>query len=127
MERRIAELEDKVGKSREKKNLIDLTDQLRDELSNDFGTLSKLNSSLPEQLNQLLQTLKEMKIGAEPDDGADYWEEKKNIERHIKALTQGQVLCTNLGDEVKRADKKIQTILEDTKTPSECSDLLKAT
>jgi len=68
-----------------------------------------------------------MKIGAEPDDAADYWEEKKNIERHIKALTQGQVLCTNLSDEVKRADKKIQTVLEDTKPSSECSDLFKAT
>jgi len=49
-----------------------------------------------------------MKIGSEPDDTADYWEERKNIERHIKAITQGQVLCTNLNDEIKRVDKKIQ-------------------
>jgi hypothetical protein len=68
-----------------------------------------------------------MKIGAEPDDTADYWEERKNIERRIKALTQGQVLCTNLDAEVKRADKKIQSILADTKVPGESSDLLKAT
>ena len=68
-----------------------------------------------------------MKIGAAPDDTADYWEERKNIERHIKALSQGQVLCTNLDDEIKRADKKIQSILADTKAPGECSDLSKAT
>lgn len=68
-----------------------------------------------------------MKLGAEPDDTADYWEERKNIERHIKALTQGQVLCTNLDDEIKRVDKKIQSILDDTKAPGECSDLLKTT
>lgn len=68
-----------------------------------------------------------MKIGSEPDDSADYWEERKNIERHTKAITEGQVLCTNLDDEIKRANKKIQSILEETKTPHECSDLSKAT
>jgi hypothetical protein len=43
LERRIAELDDKVGKSSEKKNLMDLATQLRGDLSNDFGTLTKLN------------------------------------------------------------------------------------
>ena len=54
LEKRIAELDDKVGKSREKKNLVDMANQLRDDLSNDFGNLKKLNQSLPEQLNELL-------------------------------------------------------------------------
>jgi hypothetical protein len=70
--------------------------------------LKKLNASLPEQLNQLLEVLKEMKIGAEPDDSADYWEERKNIERHIKTITQGLVLSSNLDGEIKRVEKKIQ-------------------
>jgi hypothetical protein len=27
-----------------------------------------------------------MKIGAEPDESADYWEERKTIEKHINLL-----------------------------------------
>lgn len=34
----------------------------------------------------MLKTLAEMKIGAEPDESADYWEERKTIEQHITAL-----------------------------------------
>jgi len=34
-----------------------------------------------------LKTLEEMKIGSLPDDSADYWEEKGDIDQWIKALT----------------------------------------
>ena len=32
-------------------------------------------------MDDVEKTLKEMKIGAGPDDSADYWEEKEKIER----------------------------------------------
>jgi len=34
----------------------------------------------------MLKTLKEMKIGSEPDDTADYWEEREAIATHTKNL-----------------------------------------
>jgi len=34
----------------------------------------------------MLETLKEMKNGSEPDESADYWEEKKKIVKWTTAL-----------------------------------------
>ena len=31
-----------------------------------------------------------MKIGSEPDESADYWEERKTIDRHINALKKAK-------------------------------------
>lgn len=40
----------------------------------------------PKQIDMMLKTLAEMKIGAEPDESADYWEERKTIDQQILAL-----------------------------------------
>lgn len=37
------------------------------------------------------ETLNEMKNGSEPDETADYWEEKKNIEDHLGDLKRIKV------------------------------------
>lgn len=37
------------------------------------------------------ETLNEMKNGSEPDENADYWEEKKNIEEHLADLKRIKV------------------------------------
>jgi len=34
----------------------------------------------------MLKTLAEMKAGSEPDESADYWEERKTIDQQITAL-----------------------------------------
>ena len=34
----------------------------------------------------MLKGLAEMKIGSEPDESADYWEERQTIDQHIAAL-----------------------------------------
>tara|TARA_B100000780_G_scaffold247375_1_gene192297 strand:- start:615 stop:731 length:117 start_codon:yes stop_codon:yes gene_type:complete len=34
----------------------------------------------------MVKTLQEMKSGSEPDESADYWEERKTIEQHLIAL-----------------------------------------
>jgi hypothetical protein len=59
-----------------------LTKQMQDDLDSFQGVLDKT----PKQIEQMLKTLAEMKIGAEPDESADYWEERKTIEQHINAL-----------------------------------------
>ena len=45
-----------------------------------------LSEKLPSQIEMMLETLKEMKIGAEPDDSADYWEERNKINTWISEL-----------------------------------------
>ena len=34
----------------------------------------------------MLKTLQEMKNGSEPDESADYWEERKTIDQQLTAL-----------------------------------------
>ena len=34
----------------------------------------------------MLKTLQEMKIGSEPDESADYWEERKKIDKWTTSL-----------------------------------------
>jgi hypothetical protein len=45
-------------------------------------------STLPDQLNKTLLILKEMKNGSEPDEHADYWEEKRQIDKHIRDIEE---------------------------------------
>jgi len=46
------------------------------QLSEDIANLKGVLSDLPPKIESMLLTLKEMKNGSEPDDTADYWEEK---------------------------------------------------
>lgn len=45
-----------------------------------------LLDTVPAQIENMLRTLEEMKNGSEPDESADYWEEKKKIEKWTAAL-----------------------------------------
>ena len=54
---------------------------MHDDLESFLGVLDKT----PKQIDQMLKTLQEMKIGSEPDESADYWEERKTIDQHINA------------------------------------------
>ena len=51
----------------------------------------------------MLKTLNEMKIGSEPDESADYWEERKTIDQQITALKKVKGKMDQLG---KVFDKK---------------------
>ena len=41
---------------------------------------------MPGEMENMMKTLQEMKNGSEPNDTADYWEEKKKIERNNSSL-----------------------------------------
>jgi hypothetical protein len=45
---------------------------------------------LPKQADSILLILQQMKIGSEPDREADYWEEKKFIDKEIAAITNNK-------------------------------------
>jgi len=57
---------------------------MKDDLSNIKEVLAKI----PELIEKLLETLNEMKKGSVPDESADYWEERKDIDRWIDILTK---------------------------------------
>jgi len=40
-----------------------------------------LHDKLPGEMDNMMKTLVEMKNGSEPNDTADYWEERKKIDR----------------------------------------------
>jgi len=45
-----------------------------------------LLDAVPSQIDGMLETLQEMKNGSEPDDTADYWEERKKINQNTSDL-----------------------------------------
>lgn len=45
-----------------------------------------LLDSVPAQIETMLQTLQEMKNGSEPDESADYWEERRKIDQNTSDL-----------------------------------------
>ena len=45
-----------------------------------------LLDSVPAQIDAMLKTLQEMKIGSTPDESADYWEERKKIDQNTSDL-----------------------------------------
>ena len=42
---------------------------------------------MPKKVDFMLKACHEMKLGSEPDDSADYWEERPLINRSINSLT----------------------------------------
>lgn len=52
--------------------------------------MKNLLDSLPGQAESILLTLQQMKLGSEPDRDADYWEEKKFIDKEIAAISNNK-------------------------------------
>ena len=54
----------------------------------------------------MIATNDEMKKGSEPDESADYWEERKFIASHLVDLKTHKGTLTGLDKEHKTLDKK---------------------
>ena len=48
-----------------------------------MNTYQSLLKSIPEKINQVEATLKEMRAGSGPDETADYCDERQSIERNL--------------------------------------------
>jgi len=57
-------------------------------MKEDLKGVKEVLDSLPELIDKLLATLNEMKKGSLPDETADYWEERKDIDKWIDVLTK---------------------------------------
>ena len=86
LEQRIKDLEDLLNKNQLKKGLENQIKDVANALKDDFNSLKDVLKKLPERIQQLLNTLNEMKLGSGPDESADYWEEREKIDEHTNNL-----------------------------------------
>jgi len=61
-----------------------------------------LLDSVPAQIDAMLKTLQEMKIGSTPDESADYWEERKKIDQNTSDLQN----CRDKFDKLQKVYQK---------------------
>lgn len=66
-------------------------------MMDDFDSFVGVLDKTPKQIDMMLKTLQEMKIGSEPDESADYWEERKTIAQQIQDLTKVKSKLEQLG------------------------------
>ena len=59
----------------------------------------------------MIKTNGEMKIGSVPDETADYWEEKKTIERHLGELDDHKDKLGGLDKQYSTLDKATSVTL----------------
>lgn len=64
-------------------NIQDLYKQTVDDIEANLGQFKDFHEQVPPYVEKMMRTLKEMKIGSEPDETADYWEERTQIDQWI--------------------------------------------
>jgi len=73
----------------------------------------------------LLETLNEMKKGSTPDESADYWEERKDIERWIELLEKQAASLKNIQEIYDNTDKKFKHLSAEAKKSNEIPHITK--
>lgn len=106
LDQRIRELEAMVGKKRARKELDEKIKEAREGIDHDLENLERLLKELPERTEALLETLQEMKIGSEPDETADYWEERNAIDQRIQTLKEVESSMPGLEKEFAACQKE---------------------
>ena len=108
-----------VGKSRLAKGLNEQIKSLNDDFLIQQKEVQDHLSELPILLAKTLVTLKEMKIGSEPNEDADYWEEKNMIDKHLLDIEDAnlnvEAFITQFDEKKGQFDKasaEIKTIKE---------------
>jgi predicted nuclease with TOPRIM domain len=108
IDRRIEELKDLLAKNNATKGLNKEIDDFLQRMKDDLGNLKELLRKLPEQIQKLLETLNEMKKGSTPDESADYWEERKDIEKWIDVLEKQDAALKNIQKIYDEKEKKFK-------------------
>ena len=123
LDKKIEELILLLARSNGRKEVDNLIKELSDQLRLDLGNLKDLLKKLPEQLEAMLKTLGEMKLGSTPDESADYWEERKDIDLWIKCLTDAMKDVKKLEDNFKAKDAKVKDLFTQAKRENDIEPL----
>lgn len=75
------ELKELMDKAHNKKGIADEVDGLLSEANDGLKSMKETLDAVPSLIGKMLYTLDEMKKGSEPDDSADYWEERDQINK----------------------------------------------
>lgn len=86
LEKRIKDLKDLLDQARAKKGNAAAMDQALGDMKDNLAKMKDALKSLPGKIANAMKTCLEMKAGSTPDESADYWEERKNIEKWIDNL-----------------------------------------
>ena len=100
-----------IGSSREKQGLNEKISFLEDEIRENLKRGKENLDKLPNQIDNMIKTNEEMKIGSSPDDTADYWEERKTIGRHIDELGEHKGKLSGLDKQHAQLDKATSSTL----------------
>ena len=97
LDRRMKELDDLLFSTGQRKGHHTDIDAALQQMLEDFASFQGVLDKVPKQIEMMLNTLREMEIGAGPDKTADYWEEREQIKKHIEALTRIRASLEQLG------------------------------
>lgn len=125
VDKRIAELKDLLAKNNALKSLEkEIQDNLA-RMKDDLANLKDIIRKLPETIAKLLETLEEMKKGSVPDETADYWEERKDIDRWIENLKKQEAALKKIAEAYEDKEKKFKNFQTDSKKLTDIPQLQK--
>lgn len=61
---------------------------MRTQIEEGYSSLNSLQDVLPDQISQMLVSLEVMKSSSQPDESADYWEDRHKIEVNCEKLNK---------------------------------------
>jgi len=111
LDQRIKDLEDLLRKYHEAKDCNCALDADLAQMKDDVGNTKELLRSLPGRIADIEKALQEMKTGSLPDDTADYWEEKKDIEKWIASLTSSKAKLEALEELHKKKEANFKNLV----------------
>ena len=91
---------------------------VQDALREQQAAFKDIFGKLPGQIEALQKTLDEMSKDMGPDDTADYWEERKDIDKWIFAMKEASKHLTQYEAEFKDKDEKTKVLLIEAKKTS---------
>lgn len=123
VDQRIKDLKDLLARQNATKALDqDIQDTLA-KMKEDLSNLKDILDSLPELVEKLLEALYEMKKGSVPDETADYWEEKDDIDKWIAALEKVKEDLKGIQTKFDEKDKKFKQLQGDYKKGGDIATL----
>ena len=92
-------------------------------MKQDLGNLKDLLKKLPEDMANMRKTLDEMKLGSTPDETADYWEERKDIDKWLRNLEDSKQKLEKIQEEYNEKEKKYKELQQAAKKATEIGSL----
>jgi len=115
IEQKIKDLADMLAKNNEKKGLEADMKNVQEALKEQQAAFKDIFSKLPDQIEAMQKTLGEMAKDMGPDDTADYWEERKDIDKWTDAAKKAHKDLAKYEEEFKVKDDQTKDLLSASK------------